>query len=151
MGCPTKAYGPSRTGPRPTHRKIKAGKRAKINRIQSFQYAFAGLWYTLKTQRNAQIHVGIGSCIIILAFVLQINLTEWTIIALTSGFVIVTEMLNTAIEGAMDFASTDYHPQIKVVKDVAAGAVLVSAITAIVVGLLILGPKLYVWLYSFTI
>ncbi|MCB0181958.1 MAG: diacylglycerol kinase family protein, partial [Anaerolineae bacterium] len=81
----------------------------------------------------------------------QINLTEWTIIALTSGFVIVTEMLNTAIEGAMDFASTDYHPQIKVVKDVAAGAVLVSAITAIVVGLLILGPKLYVWLYSFTI
>lgn len=113
----------------------------KINRIQSFQYAFAGLWYTLKTQRNAQIHVGIGSCIIILAFVLQINLTEWTIIALTSGFVIVTEMLNTAIEGAMDFASTDYHPQIKVVKDVAAGAVLVSAITAIVVGLLILAPN----------
>lgn len=120
----------------------------KINRIQSFQYAFAGLWYTLKTQRNAQIHVGIGSCIVILAFVLQINLTEWTVIALTSGFVIVTEMLNTAIEGAMDFASTDYHPQIKVVKDVAAGAVLVSAITAVVVGLLILGPKLYVWLYS---
>lgn len=123
----------------------------KINRIQSFQYAFAGLWYTLKTQRNAQIHVGIGSCIVILAFILQINLTEWTIIALTSGFVIVTEMLNTAIEGAMDFASTDYHPQIKVVKDVAAGAVLVSAITAVVIGLLILGPKLYLWLYSFTI
>ncbi|MCB9076849.1 MAG: diacylglycerol kinase family protein [Anaerolineaceae bacterium] len=123
----------------------------KINRLQSFQYAFAGLWYTLKTQRNAQIHVGIGSCIVVLAFILQINLTEWTIIALTSGFVIVTEMLNTAIEDAMDFASTDYHPQIKVVKDVAAGAVLVSAITAVVIGLLILGPKLYLWLYSFTI
>ena len=118
----------------------------KINRVQSFQYAFTGLWYTLKTQRNAQIHVGIGTIIIMLGLFLQINLTEWAIIILTSGFVIVTEMLNTAIEGAMDFASTDYHPQIKIVKDVAAGAVLVSAITAVAVGLMILGPKLIAWL-----
>ena len=120
----------------------------KINRIQSFRYAFYGLWYTLRTQRNAQIHVGIGSIIIALGLFLQINLIEWAIIVLTSGFVIATEMLNTAIEGAMDFASTDYHPQIKIVKDVAAGAVLVSAITAVVVGLIILGPKLIIWLFS---
>lgn len=120
----------------------------KINRIQSFRYAFYGLWYTLRTQRNAQIHVGIGSIIIVLGLFLQINLTEWAIIVLTSGFVIATEMLNTAIEGAMDFASTDYHPQIKIVKDVAAGAVLVSAITAVVVGLIILGPKLIAWLFN---
>lgn len=121
----------------------------KINRIQSFQYAFAGIWYTLKTQRNAQIHIAISALIICLGLVLQISLAEWATLALTTGFVIVSEMLNTAIEAAMDFASTEYHPQIKVVKDVAAGAVLISAITAVVVGLLVFGPSIVIWLTAF--
>lgn len=114
----------------------------KINRIQSFQYAFAGIWYTIKTQRNAQIHAGIAIGIIGLGITLHISLAEWATLALTTGFVIAAEMLNTAIEAAMDHTTTDFHPQVKVVKDVAAGAVLVAAITAVLVGLFILGPRL---------
>ena len=122
----------------------------KINRIQSFQYAFAGIWYTLRTQRNAQIHLTIAILIFALGLALNITLTEWAIVALTMGFVMVTEMLNTVAESAMDYATTDYNPHVKVVKDVAAGAVLVSALTAVVVGLLILGPRLLAWLTTLT-
>lgn len=116
----------------------------KINRLQSFQYAFAGIWHTLKTQRNAQIHLGIAIAIAAVGVALKLTLTEWAIVALTTGFVIATEMLNTATESAMDYVTTDFHPHVKLVKDVAAGAVLISAITAVVVGLLILGPRLLV-------
>ena len=118
----------------------------KINRIQSFQYAFAGIWYTLRTQRSAQIHLTIAIFIFALGLALNITLTEWAIVTLTTGFVIVTEMLNTVAESAMDYATTDYNPHVKMVKDVAAGAVLVSALTAVAVGLLILGPRLLAWL-----
>ena len=114
----------------------------KINRLQSFQYAFSGIWYTLRTQRNAQIHVSIALFIVILGLLLNLSLTDWAILALTTGFVISMELLNTATESAMDYVTTEFHPQIKVVKDVAAGGVLVAAITAVVVGLLILGPPL---------
>ena len=114
----------------------------KINRIQSFKVAFSGIWYALKTQRNAQIHVLVAVAIIAMALMLNITLTEWAILALTTGFVIAAELLNTATEAAMDFATTEFNPQVKIVKDVAAGAVLISAMTAVVVGLLILGPPL---------
>ncbi len=117
----------------------------KINRIQSFQYAFQGIWHTLKTQRNAQIHASIAIVILIFGLLLKLTLTEWAILTLTMGFVIATEMINTAVESAMDLITIEFNPHVKVVKDVAAGAVLVSAITAVVVGLLILGPPLLEW------
>ena len=120
----------------------------KINRIQSFQYAFAGIWYTLRTQRNAQIHFSIAIVIFILGLILGLTLTEWAIIALTMGFVLVAEMINTVAEAAMDYMTTEFHPQVKIVKDVAAGAVLLSAITALIVGLLILGPPLLAMIVS---
>jgi diacylglycerol kinase len=116
---------------------------AKINRIQSFQYAFAGLWYTLKTQRNAQIHLIATLIIFGLGLWLNLTFSEWAIIILTVGFVITTEMLNTVAESAMDYATLDFDPQVKIIKDVAAGAVLVAAITSVLVGLLVLGPPLY--------
>lgn len=115
---------------------------AKITRIQSFGYALAGIRHTLKTQRNAQIHVAAAGMVLILGLIAHLSRLEWAILALTSGSVIAAEMLNTATEAAMDYATTEYHPQIKIVKDVAAGAVLVAAITAVIVGLLILGPPL---------
>jgi diacylglycerol kinase len=118
----------------------------KINRLESFQCAFAGIWYTLRTQRNAQIHVTIATLILILGLWLRLSLTEWAILALTTGFVFAAEMINTVAETAMDYATTDFHPQVKIVKDVAAGAVLIAAITAVMVGLIILGPPLFRWL-----
>jgi diacylglycerol kinase len=119
----------------------------KINRLQSFQYAFSGIWYTFRTQRNAQIHVSIAVFIVVLGLLLKLNLTEWAILTLTTGFVFSMELLNTATESAMDYVATEFHPQIKVVKDVAAGGVLVAAITAVIVGALILGPRLIAWLF----
>jgi diacylglycerol kinase len=115
----------------------------KINRVQSFKFAFAGIWHTLKTQRNAQIHVAIALVVVVLGMIARITFTEWAILTLTMGFVIAAEMLNTATEAAMDFATSEFHPQVKIVKDVAAGAVLVSAITAVIVGGFILGPPLF--------
>ncbi len=114
----------------------------KINRIQSFQYAFYGIWHTIKTQRNAQVHLSIGVIILAIGLILDLTLTDWAILVLTMGFVIAMEMLNTAAESAMDLITTEFNPYVKVVKDVAAGAVLVAALTAVVVGLLILGPPL---------
>ena len=116
-----------------------------INRLESFRYALAGIWYTLKTQRNAQIHLGIATTIVILGLTLKLTRTEWAILMLTTGFVWATEMLNTVAEAAMNYATTDFNPQVKIVKDVAAGAVLIAAITAVIVGLLILGPPLLEW------
>jgi len=115
----------------------------KINRIQSFQFALRGIWHTLKTQRNAQIHAVVALIVLFVGLWLGLSLSEWAIIVLTMGFVIATEMLNTVAEAAMDYATADFDPQVKIVKDVAAGAVLVAAITSIIVGLLILGPPLY--------
>ncbi len=123
---------------------------SKINRLQSFKYAFAGIGYALRTQRNAQIHCAITLAMVLVGLTLPLTLTEWAILALTTGFVIATELMNTAVEAAMDFTTTDHHPQIKIVKDVAAGAVLIAAIAAVVVGLLILGPPLLarLWLWA---
>jgi diacylglycerol kinase len=122
----------------------------KINRIESFRYAFLGIWYTLRTQRNAQIHVSIATAIVILGLIFRLSLTEWAILALTTGFVLVTEMLNTVAESAMDYATSEFNPQVKIIKDVAAGAVLTAAFTAVVIGLLILGPPLLKWLIALT-
>lgn len=115
----------------------------KINRVQSFQYAFAGIWHALKTQRNAQIHLSIAFMVFLLGWWLHLTFIEWAVLALTMGFVVTTELLNTVAEVAMNYATTDFDPQVKIVKDVAAGAVLIAAITAVIVGLLILGPPLW--------
>ncbi len=114
----------------------------KINRLESFQYAFAGIWYTVRTQRNAQIHLGVGLLIFIVGLFVGLTFVEWAIIALTIGFVLAAEMVNTVAEVAMDYLTTEFNLHVKIIKDVAAGAVLTAALTAVIVGLLILGPPL---------
>lgn len=115
----------------------------RISRVESFRYAFAGIWHTLRTQRNAQIHLAVALLILVLGLLLQLKPIEWAVLALTAGLVFATEMLNTVAEAAMDYATTEFHPQVKIVKDIAAGAVLITAIIAVIVGLLILGPPLF--------
>ncbi len=114
----------------------------KISRLESFQHAFHGIGYTFRTQRNAQIHLAIALMIVIVGLEVGLPLAEWAILALTIGLVITAETLNTALEVAMDHLSPAIHPEVKIVKDVSAGAVLLAALTAVVVGLLILGPPL---------
>ena len=114
-----------------------------VSRYQSFGHAFRGWWYVLRTQRNAWIHTVIATLIFILSAWLKISRQEWAIIILTSAMVFAAEFINTAIEAVVDLASPEKHPLAKVGKDVGAAAVLISALAAVLIGLLILGPPLW--------
>jgi diacylglycerol kinase len=120
-------------------------KSAWASFIASFGYAFQGLWYALRTQRNARVHAVIATLAIILGIGLRISAVEFAIIFIAIAGVFVAEMFNTVFELCVDLASPEYHPLAKIAKDVAAGAVLVSAMLAIVIGLFIFGPHL--WLF----
>ena len=111
--------------------------------LNGFKYAFSGMWHVLRTQRNARIHLSLALIVIVLGLWLGLSRTEWAIIVLTIGLVLAAESFNTVAEAAVDLATAEYHPLAKIAKDVAAGAVLLMAITAVIVGLLILGPPLW--------
>jgi diacylglycerol kinase len=113
------------------------------NILDSFRFAFAGLWYALRTQRNTRIHLTIAACAVALGLWLGLSYTQWALLALTIGFVLVSEMINTVAETLIDLISPGYHPLAKVIKDVTAAAVLLGAIVSTIVGLLILGPPLW--------
>ncbi|MCP4360785.1 MAG: diacylglycerol kinase family protein [Chloroflexi bacterium] len=113
------------------------------SRVKSFQYAFEGWWYVLRTQHNAWIHALITIIIAGMAWWLRLPRQEWAILILTFMVVWMAEFINTALEVLVDIAAPDYHPLAKVAKDVAAAAVLVGALGAIVIGLLLLGPPLW--------
>jgi diacylglycerol kinase len=112
------------------------------SRWQSFHYAFSGLWYVLRTQRNAWIHATITITVTILGFWLKLERHDWAFIIIAICFVWLAEIINTALEAITDLASPEQHPLARVGKDVGAGAVLLASITAIIVGLLILLPPL---------
>jgi len=111
--------------------------------LTSFRHAFSGVWYVVRTQRNARIHLTVALVVIALGLWLGLSYTEWAVIVLTIGLVLAAEAFNTVAEAAVDLATAERHPLAKIAKDVAAGAVLLMAITAVVVGLLILGPPLW--------
>jgi diacylglycerol kinase len=115
------------------------------NLLDSFRHAFAGLGYTLRTQRNARIHLLVAVAVVALGLWLGLSRWEWVAIVLTIGFVFVAELFNTVIEAVVDLASPEIHPLARVAKDVAAGAVLLAAILSVVIGLLILGPHVVEW------
>lgn len=108
----------------------------------SFGYAFAGIGYTLRTQRNMKIHLGLGLVAMLLALFLQISPGEWAALLVAMALIYCLEMLNTVVEAIVDMVSPDFHPLAKVAKDVAAGAVLVSAIFAVAVGAFLFLPRL---------
>lgn len=117
--------------------------RRSRNRLDSFRYAFAGLFYMFRTQRNAWIHAVATISVVAVGLWLWLLPHEWAILALTIGLVWMAELVNTALEAVVDLASPDVHPLARVGKDVAAAAVLMVAMTSVVVGLLILGPPLW--------
>ncbi|MEO8287698.1 MAG: diacylglycerol kinase family protein [Chloroflexota bacterium] len=111
--------------------------------LASFRFAFAGLAYSFKTQRNFRIHVAIASLAVLAGIILGLSWVEWAVIALLVVLVLAAEMVNTMIESLVDLVTQEYHPLAKVAKDVAAGVVLLTAIGAVVVGVLIFLPKLW--------
>ena len=113
------------------------------SRIAAFGHAFRGWWHVLRTQHNAWIHSLVATLVVIVGFWLQLSPGNWAIIVLTIAMVFTAEFINTAIEAVVDLAMPMHHPLAKVGKDVGAGAVLISALAGVVVGLLILGPPLW--------
>lgn len=111
--------------------------------IDSFKYALEGITYTLKTQRNMRIHTAVGFLVFIAGLYFQVSRLELAILVMVSSTVVVAEMFNTAIESAIDLYSRQRHPLAKIAKDVAAAAVLMSAVSAAIVGVLILGPPFF--------
>jgi len=117
------------------------------SRIASFRYAFQGWGYVLRTQRNTWIHSAIAIAVFFVGLWLQLPARDWAILVLTAGFVFSAEFINTSIEAVVDLATEEHHPLAKVGKDVGAAAVLVAALAAVLVGLLILGPPLWLKLF----
>jgi diacylglycerol kinase (ATP) len=109
--------------------------------IESFNYAIEGVVHVLRTQRNMRIHFAIAVAVLVIAVVVGVSRVELILLLLSITFVLVSEMINTAIEGTIDAATTSFDPMAKLAKDIAAGAVLISAVNALAVGYLVFAGK----------
>jgi len=105
--------------------------------FESFNYAIEGIIHVLRTQRNMRIHFGVAVGVLVAALVLNVSRLELIALLLSIAFVLIAEMFNTAIEAAVDVASTSFDPMAKLAKDIGAGAVLIAALNAIAVGYLV--------------
>jgi diacylglycerol kinase (ATP) len=105
--------------------------------LQSFNYATEGVIHALRTQRNLWIHFAIAAAVLIAALAFGVSKLELMVLLLAITFVLVAELVNTAIEAAVDVASTAFDPMAKLAKDMAAGAVLIAALNAVAVGYLV--------------
>lgn len=110
-------------------------------RIRSFGYAFKGIWWFFSSQVNARIHLLAVVLLVALGTWMHISATEWAILFVCMGIVITTEALNTAIEWIIDLVSPEYHPLAGKVKDVSAGAVLLSVLFCAAAWAFIFIPK----------
>jgi diacylglycerol kinase (ATP) len=109
--------------------------------IESFNYAIEGVIHVLRTQRNMRLHFAIAVVVLVLAVAVGVSRIELILLLLAITFVLVAEMINTAIEGTIDAATTSFDPMAKLAKDVAAGAVLIAAVNAVAVGYLVFAGK----------
>ena len=125
-----------------TQNEKRAWREVKYN--EKFKNAFRGLYVIAKTTRHLWIHIMSALVVIAFGFCFSISSLEWIALVFAIGFVFVTEALNTAIEIDIDLTSPEYHPYARDTKDVAAGAVLLSAFLAIIVGLIIFLPKILI-------
>ncbi len=110
-------------------------------RIDSFKYALKGICTVFRNEPNMRIHVLIATLVVVCGFIFSISLTEWMICLLCFGMVISTEMINTALENLVDLVSPEKNKTAGRVKDIAAGAVLVTSVFAAITGLIIFMPK----------
>ena len=111
------------------------------NVLDSFNYAFEGIIHVLRTQRNMRIHFVVAVIVLVIALVADVTKIELIALLISITFVLIAEMLNTAIEGAIDVATTSFDPMAKLAKDIAAGAVLIATVNAVAVGYLVFSGK----------
>ncbi len=112
-------------------------------RLRSIQYALDGLKQAALYEHNARIHFVAALLVFLLSLVLSVSVTEAIVLIFSIALVWITELINTSIEKALDFITTEQRPEIKFIKDVAAGAVLIAALAALSIGIIIFLPKLF--------
>ena len=110
--------------------------------LRSFNFAFEGVIHVLRTQRNMRIHFGIAVAVLIAALATGVERFELIALLLSIAFVLIAEMINTAVEAAIDVATTAFDPLAKLAKDIAAGAVLIATVNALAVGYLIFSVRI---------
>lgn len=110
--------------------------------VDSFNYAIEGIIYAVRTQRNMRIHMAVALLVLTACFFYDLSKVELLILTITITIVIAAELVNTAVESAIDATTNYYHPLAKIAKNTAAGAVLVTAINAVIVGYIIFWDKL---------
>ena len=109
--------------------------------IESFNFAIEGVIHVLRTQRNMRLHFASAVAVIVVAVAVGVSKIELSLLLVSIAFVLVAEMINTAIEGAIDAATTSFDPMAKLAKDIAAGAVLIASVNAVAVGYLVFACK----------
>src|SRR5258708_15418601 len=109
--------------------------------LDSFNYAFEGIIHVLRTQRNLRIHFAVAVIVIVTALIVDVTKLELIALLISITFVLIAEMLNTAVEAAIDIATTAFDPMAKLAKDISAGAVLIATVNAIAVGYLVFAGK----------
>lgn len=120
-----------------------------IKRLRkSFGYAFKGIDDVIKHEPNMKIHVVVAILVVIMAIILKVSIIEWIILVLLIGAVLAAETINTTIENLVDMYTKEYDEKAKIVKDTAAGTVLILAITSVIIGLIIFVPKIICLLES---
>src|SRR6476661_9581996 len=121
---------------------FRAARHEAASLVTSFNYAFEGIIYVLRTQRNMRLHFAVALGILPVSVALGVTRFELLAVMLAVSFVLIAEMINTALEKAIDVATNSFDPLARVAKDVAAGAVLVAAVNAVFVGYLVFAERL---------
>jgi diacylglycerol kinase (ATP) len=109
--------------------------------MESFNFAIEGVIHVLRTQRNMRLHFAAAVAVIVVAVAVGASKIELSVLLISIAFVLVAEMINTAVEGAIDAATTSFDPMAKLAKDIAAGAVLIATVNAVAVGYLVFAGK----------
>ena len=117
--------------------------------IRSFRFAIKGIKDCFLTQVNFRIHLLLALIAILVGIGFHISANEWMFIVFSITLVVLTEMINTSIEKLCDFIHTDRHPQVEIIKDIAAGAVLISTLASFCTGVIIFLPKIIFYIHSF--
>lgn len=117
-------------------------RRGAPSLLESFNFAFEGIIHVLRTQRNMRIHFLAAAAVLVAALATGVSRLELIVLLLAIAFVIIAEMINTAIEGAVDVSTTSFDPNAKLAKDIAAGAVLIATVNAVAVGYLVFSGQI---------
>jgi diacylglycerol kinase (ATP) len=121
---------------------VNASRRRAPSLLESFNFAFEGVIHVLRTQRNLRIHFAIAAVVLIAAVAVGVGRLELMALLIAISFVLIAEMLNSALEAGIDVATTSFDPLAKLAKDIAAGAVLIATVNAVAVGYLVFSNKI---------